>query len=138
MLAREIACVDQLTPEKTGLSLYLHVIKVEIVVERPDLDICVAQILVGDHTANILLTALNEQIDQIALAKHIKLTNAHIEMTHGRMYLVVGEFGLIETISTATSSFHFLSTAAKEHIEQGANITNPNLSLREFHVLPFT
>ncbi len=56
----------------------------------------VADVVVGDETASIILTAWNDTIDDLEEGQTYQLNNGYVTLFRGHMRLSVGKFGQIE------------------------------------------
>ena len=90
--------VINLQPDSKGDNLKVKVLTSNTVVNkaRPDgSTIRVAEILIGDDTGQIILTARNNQIDIAKPGSHIIIRNSKIDMFKGFMRLAVDKWGNI-------------------------------------------
>eukprot|EP00456_Euglypha_rotunda_P016599 TRINITY_DN1551_c0_g1_i6.p1 TRINITY_DN1551_c0_g1~~TRINITY_DN1551_c0_g1_i6.p1 ORF type:complete len:154 (+),score=17.77 TRINITY_DN1551_c0_g1_i6:1-462(+) len=95
---------NELEPGTRGHNLILKVGDVKTVLERKRPDgstLAIAEALVGDSTASVLLTARNEQINVVKKGATLVLRNAKVEMFKGHMRLAVDKWGKVESAPTA-------------------------------------
>jgi len=97
---------DSLKPGTSGHNIVLKVASCNVVVEKNRSDgskIRIAEALVGDDTASLILTARNDQIDVVQPGNTIEARNAKIEMFKGFMRLAVDKWGkVVKAASAAT------------------------------------
>jgi replication factor A1 len=135
-----VAKVSELEPETNGYNLKVKVSEVKIVMDKTGFDgkqVRIAEALIGDESASVLLTARNgkipfffliliyltiilEQIDILETGKSLIIRNAKVEMFKNHMRLAVDKWGLIEAVNPP---FDF--TIASE----------PNLSTVEYELV---
>jgi len=115
--------VAQLSPQTHGHNLVVKVVNKSVVVEKVRTDnskIRIAECLVGDATASVVMTARNEQIDVLQPGKAVIIRNSKVDMFKGFMRLAVDKWGKIEI--------------AKEPVTFEAN-TNTNVSSIEYELI---
>ncbi len=57
----------------------------------------VADIVVGDETGTMILSAWNETIDDLEVGKTYKLNNGYVNLFRGHMRLAIGRYGELES-----------------------------------------
>lgn len=94
--------VEQLKPGTNGHTIIVKVVSSNTVLQKGRSvsqhlrQTRIAECLVGDETGTILLTARNDQVDQVKPGTTIILRNAKIDMFKGSMRLAVDKWGRIE------------------------------------------
>ena len=91
--------VHQLTPESLNFNILLLIQSVEVVAERmTELGrIRIAEIITGDATGSLVISAKNEQIETLAPGSTVVVRNGRIDMFDGYMRLRIDKFGTLKT-----------------------------------------
>jgi replication factor A1 len=90
--------VADLDPNERGANVVADVINVEVVCanKRPDgTSVRVAEVLIGDETGCVVLTARNDQIEKLRKCRTVVLRNTKVDMFQSFMRLSVDKWGKI-------------------------------------------
>lgn len=122
--------VDELDPNERGANLVVEVLSVEVVCanKRPDGTVIrVAEVLVGDESGCVVLTARNEQIELLKECKVAVVRNSKVDMYHNFMRVSVDKWGKISAhpdgiastppAPTCINREHNLSTIEYEQVD---------------------
>ncbi|OQS07585.1 hypothetical protein THRCLA_20111 [Thraustotheca clavata] len=122
--------VKDLVPGTGGHCLVVQVLSVAPIVEKVHLDGSVAriaEILVGDETGTVVLTARNEQIDRAQVGKYLVLRNAEAAVYRGFMRLRVTVWGKLSLHPDGVKSTPKVPKSIAD---------NNNMSLVEYELVP--
>jgi len=91
--------VQSLTPESFNFNIVVSVHSIEVVAERmTDLGrIRIGEVIVGDETGSVILSARNEQIDMLVPGSTVVVRQGRIDMFDGYIRLRVDKFGTLKT-----------------------------------------
>ncbi len=78
----------------------------------------VADVVVGDETASIILTAWNDTIDDLEEGQTYQLNNGYVTLFRGHMRLSVGKFGQIEPSDDEITEVNSEVNRSDEEFEQ--------------------
>ncbi|WEU40000.1 MAG: hypothetical protein OdinLCB4_005890 [Candidatus Odinarchaeum yellowstonii] len=94
--------VEELKPNSKNVNLKVKVVSKteprEVVSKISGETLRVAEALVGDETASILLTLWNDDIDNLQDGKIYQINNGYVTLFKGSMRLNTGKYGSIEEI----------------------------------------
>ncbi len=94
--------VEELKPNSKNVNLKVKVVSKtetrEVVSRISGETLRVAEALVGDETASILLTLWNDDIDNLKDGKIYQINNGYVTLFKGSMRLNTGKYGSIEEI----------------------------------------
>tara|TARA_B100000780_G_C20682242_1_gene271487 strand:+ start:82 stop:507 length:426 start_codon:yes stop_codon:yes gene_type:complete len=92
--------VSDLKPESHSLNLLLLVHSVEVIVEKESKltgRIRIGEIVVGDATGSVVISARNEQIDILSPGTTVIVRNGRIDMFDGYLRLRVDKWGSLNS-----------------------------------------
>ena len=92
--------VSDLKPESHSLNLLLLVHSVEVIVEKESKltgRIRIGEIVVGDATGSVVISARNEQIDILSPGATVIVRNGRIDMFDGYLRLRVDKWGSLNS-----------------------------------------
>ena len=91
--------VQSLTPESFNFNIVVSVHSIEVVAERmTELGrIRIGEVIVGDETGSVILSARNEQIDMLVPGSTVVVRQGRIDMFDGYIRLRVDKFGTLKT-----------------------------------------
>ncbi|MEM2109979.1 MAG: single-stranded DNA-binding protein [Candidatus Odinarchaeota archaeon] len=96
--------VEELKPNSKNVNLKVKVVSKteprEVVSKLSGETLRVAEALVGDETASILLTLWNEDIDNLKDGGIYQINNGYVTLFKGSMRLNTGKYGSIEEITS--------------------------------------
>lgn len=96
--------VEELKPNSKNVNLKVKVVSKneprEVVSRLSGETLRVAEALVGDETASILLTLWNDDIDNLVDGKIYQINNGYVSLFKGSMRLNTGKYGSIKEIES--------------------------------------
>jgi len=102
--AVQFITVEELKPNSKNVNLKVKVVSKteprEVVSKISGETLRVAEALVGDETASILLTLWNEDIDNLKDGGIYQINNGYVTLFKGSMRLNTGKYGSIEEIAS--------------------------------------
>ena len=106
--------IIDLCPGKTGINMVVKVLDTLVIAQRKFSNgtvINVAEVLLADDTASVVLSARNEQIEILKGCNYVKIENGKVEMFENYMRLTVDKWG---NISEALEEFTYLPEGSRE------------------------
>lgn len=117
----ELVKISELTPESKSVSVLAKVVSIgerKQIMSRFGSPRYVAEAVVGDDTATIILSLWNEQIGTIAPEDIIKVENGYISLVRGRMRLNVGRYGKLTKTEESISEINTSVNMSDKEYEQ--------------------
>ena len=98
--------VTELAPESFNHNIVVFVQSVEVVAERTTNfgNIRIGEIVVGDETGSVVISAKNEQIEKLVPGTTVVVRNGRIDMFDGRMRLRVDKRGTLTSYDEEENS----------------------------------
>jgi len=98
--------VTELAPESFNHNIVVFVQSVEVVAERTTNfgNIRIGEIVVGDETGSVVISAKNEQIETLVPGTTVVVRNGRIDMFDGRMRLRVDKRGTLTSYDEEENS----------------------------------
>ena len=93
--------ISELKPYDKNINVFFEVVSIgesrSVTNQRSGDTHEVADIIVGDETGTMILSAWNETIDELEVGKTYKLNNGYVNLFRGHMRLAIGRYGELET-----------------------------------------
>lgn len=93
--------ISELKPYDKNINVFFEVVSVgeprSVINQRSGDTHEVADVVVGDETGTMILSAWNETIDELEVGKTYKLNNGYVNLFRGHMRLAIGRYGELET-----------------------------------------
>lgn len=93
--------VDELTPESKRVNIVVKVLEIgeeKEVSSRTGGSRSLAEALVGDETASVLMTLWEDQIHQVEEGNVLQIDNGFMSLVRGHLRLNVGRYGSMSTV----------------------------------------
>ncbi|MFX1453282.1 MAG: hypothetical protein ACFFCM_20780 [Promethearchaeota archaeon] len=100
---KEFIIVDELKPGLRGINIKVRCNSKneerEVISRKTGETFRIAEALVGDETASILLTLWNDDIDKVEIDHNYQLNNVYTSVFKGSLRLNIGKYGNLEAIN---------------------------------------
>jgi len=113
--------ISELTPQSKNVDLVARVLRLEgekeFTSNRTGKQHKLAEFLIGDETATIIMTLWDEKIKNVEVGKTYQISNAFVTVFRGSMRLNVGKYGKIEE-ATADIPEESINTSVNKSSEK--------------------